>query len=74
MHLLLGVNACVSVIRNGKSEVVALYPLMPNRMTVDRDSAGPLCHKYSRGNDEAVQSKESSVILPPSDVLPYIIS
>ena len=37
-HLLLWGNAYAQVIRNGKGEVVALYPLMPNRMTVDRDS------------------------------------
>ena len=39
-HLLLWGNAFAQVIRNGKGEMVALYPLMPNRMTVDRDKAG----------------------------------
>jgi HK97 family phage portal protein len=33
-HLLLWGNAYVQIIRNGKGEVTALYPLMPNRMTV----------------------------------------
>ena len=37
-HLLLWGNAYAQVICNGKGEVIALYPLMPNRMTVDRDS------------------------------------
>lgn len=36
-HLLLWGNAYAQIIRNGKGEVVALYPLMPNRMTVDRN-------------------------------------
>ena len=36
-HLLLWGNAYAQIIRNGKGEVVALYPLMPSRMTVDRD-------------------------------------
>ena len=27
-------NAYAQIIRNGKSEVIALYPLMPDRMTV----------------------------------------
>ena len=36
-HLLLWGNAYAQVIRNGRNEVVALYPLMPNKMTVDRD-------------------------------------
>lgn len=36
-HLLLWGNAYAQIIRNGKGEIIALYPLMPNRMTVDRD-------------------------------------
>ena len=36
-HLLLWGNAYSQIIRNGKGEVVALYPLMPDRMKVDRD-------------------------------------
>ena len=39
-HLLLWGNAYAQIIRNGKGEVIALYPLMPDRMTVDRDSNG----------------------------------
>ena len=39
-HLLLWGNAYSQIIRNGKSEVVALYPLMPDRMKVDRDEQG----------------------------------
>ena len=68
-HLLLWGNAYAQVIRNGKGEVVALYPLMPNRMTVDRDSSGNLYYKYYRGSDEAIRSKEYEVILSPYDVL-----
>lgn len=41
-HLLLWGNAYAQIIRNGKGEVVALYPLMPNKMTVDRDERGQL--------------------------------
>ena len=41
-HLLLWGNAYAQIIRNGKGEVVALYPLMPNRMVVDRDEHGHL--------------------------------
>ncbi|WP_434533498.1 phage portal protein [Arcanobacterium hippocoleae] len=33
-HLLLWGNAFAQVIRNGRDEVIGLYPLMPNRMTV----------------------------------------
>lgn len=68
-HLLLWGNAYAQIIRNGKGEVVALYPLMPNRMTVDRDENGRLYYKYYRGSDEAIRNKEYEVILSPYDVL-----
>ena len=68
-HLLLWGNAYAQVIRNGKNEVVALYPLMPNKMTVDRDENGRLYYRYNRGQDEAVKSKDQTVILKPSDIL-----
>lgn len=68
-HLLLWGNAYAQIIRNGKGEAVALYPLMPNKMTVDRDENGRLFYKYYLGNDEAIRSKEYEVILSPYDVL-----
>ncbi len=68
-HLLLWGNAYAQIIRNGKNEVVALYPLMPNKMTVDRDTNGHLYYSYNRGNDEAIRDKQSTVILRPADVL-----
>ena len=62
-------NAYAQIIRNGKGEVVALYPLMPNRMTVDRDSSGHLFYSYQTSRDDAPTMKGGSVILKPSDVL-----
>ena len=68
-HLLLWGNAYAQIIRNGKGEVVALYPLMPNRMTVDRDSSGQLFYSYQMNNSDAPTMKTGTVILKPSDVL-----
>ena len=68
-HLLLWGNAYAQIIRNGKGEVVALYPLMPNRMTVDRDSSGQLFYTYQMNNTDAPTMKAGTVILKPSDVL-----
>lgn len=68
-HLLLWGNAYAQVIRNGRNEVVALYPLMPNKMTVDRDEHGHLYYEYQRSNDEAPTLKGSTVVLKPTDVL-----
>lgn len=68
-HLLLWGNAYAQIIRNGKGEVIALYPLMPDRMTVDRDKNGRLYYKYTKSNDDAPTMENGSVILDPSDVL-----
>nr|DAZ77932.1 MAG TPA: Portal [Caudoviricetes sp.] len=68
-HLLLWGNAYAQIIRNGKGEVVALYPLMPNRMSVDRDEHGQLYYTYTRASDEAKTMTGTTVLLPPSDVL-----
>ena len=68
-HLLLWGNAYAQIIRNGKGEVIALYPLMPNRMSVDRDSSGALYYTYTRYSDEAPKMNGMTVTLRPSDVL-----
>ncbi|MEA4824072.1 MAG: phage portal protein [Clostridiaceae bacterium] len=71
-HLLLTGNAYAQIIRNARGDVVALYPLMPDRMTVDRDSYGRLYYRYRKSSDDAPEigkAKQSDVILAPSDVL-----
>ncbi len=68
-HLLLWGNAYAQVIRNGKGEVTALYPLMPDRMTVDRDNEGQLYYEYRVSSDDAPINKTSTVKLRPQDVL-----
>ena len=68
-HLLLWGNAYAQIIRNGRSEVMALYPLMPDRMAVDRDDKGQLYYEYTTSADDAPISKGSIVRLKPSDVL-----
>ena len=67
-HLLLWGNAYAQIIRNSKGEVMALYPLMPNKMSVDRDENGQLYYQYLRSIDE-VGGKSETVILKPADVL-----
>ncbi len=67
-HLLLWGNAYAQVIRNGKGEVIALYPLMPNKMTVNRDDKGRLYYQYLRTLDETGHKTETVVLFPP-DVL-----
>ena len=68
-HLLLWGNAYAQIIRNGKGEVVALYPLMPNRMEVNRDKNGKLYYLYSTQSEDAPTMKGSTVYLDPAEVL-----
>jgi HK97 family phage portal protein len=48
MHLLLWGNSYTQIIRNGLGEVVALYPLLPSKMLVERDGkSGELIYNYT---------------------------
>lgn len=49
--------------------MVALYPLMPDRMTVDRDDKGRLYYEYRVSDSDAPTMKDGTVRLKPSDVL-----
>lgn len=68
-HLLLWGNAYAQIIRNGKGEVIALYPLMPNKMRVERDENGSLYYEYIHSSDEADTMKNTTVRLTPYNVL-----
>lgn len=68
-HLLLWGNAYAQIIRNGKGEVLALYPLMPDRMNVDRDEYGNIVYEYMVSQEDAPINKGSTVKLSPQEVL-----
>ena len=68
-HLLLWGNAYAQIIRNGRGDVIALYPLMPDRMRVDRDDKGNLFYEYQVSQEDAHTLKEGTVQLKPADVL-----
>ena len=68
-HLLLYGNAYCQILRNGRGEVIALYPLLPNRMTVERDENGQLFYRYQRYSEEPPTMDGNQVILSPEDVL-----
>ena len=68
-HLLLYGNCYSQIIRDGRGQVTALYPLMPNQMSVDRDERGQLYYTYLRSNEEAATMSGSTVYLMPEDVL-----
>ncbi|MCL2194362.1 MAG: phage portal protein [Oscillospiraceae bacterium] len=63
-HLLLWGNAYAQIIRNGWGRVVALYPLLPNRMQVER-IAGQLCYRYTPDDGVPVVLRRDEVLHIP---------
>ena len=51
-HLLLWGNAYSQIIRDGKNNVLALYPLLPDAVEVDRDEKGQIYYIYHAYTDE----------------------
>ena len=69
-HLLIYGNAYAQIIRNGRGDVVGLYPLMPDKMRVDRDEHNNLIYIYSRYDEANPNIKEQGdIILPAEQVL-----
>ena len=51
---------------------MALYPLMPDRVTVDRDSQGRLYYRYYKSSDDAPEvgkAKQADIVFAPTDIL-----
>lgn len=67
-HLLLWGNAYAQIIRNGRGEVVHLYPLRPDRMTVSRGRDGRLWYQYQRSTDDVDARKNETVVLRNDEV------
>ena len=51
INLLLWGNSYAQILRDGIGRVVGLYPLLPNRMSVDRDESGELVYTYTPMGD-----------------------
>ena len=68
-HILLWGNAFAQILRNGRGEVVGLYPLLPNKISVERDETGQLYYRYIRYENEPPTMDGNTVILMPEDVL-----
>ena len=69
-HLLIYGNAYAQIIRNGRGDVIGLYPLMPDKVRVDRDDRGRLIYRYSRYDEHNPNFKQQGeIILPMEQVL-----
>jgi HK97 family phage portal protein len=64
-HLLTYGNAYSQIIRSGRNNVVNLYPLQPDKMTVDRDSSGTLTYTYTDSEGRMVELKPANVLHIP---------
>ena len=61
-HLLLWGNAYAQIIRDGRGQVLGLYPLLPSKMDVSRADNGELVYTYSRGMDEYGSKKRTEQV------------
>lgn len=61
-HILLWGNSYSQIIRNGKGEVMALYPLLPEKMQVDRGNDGNIYYTYT-------SDKQGTVIFRKDEIL-----
>ncbi len=68
-HILLWGNGFAQILRNGRGGVIGLYPLLPNKMSVERDEKGQLFYRYLRYENEPPAMDGNTVILMPEDVL-----
>ena len=70
-HLLIWGNAYSQIIRDGTGKITALYPLMADKMKVDRDTEGRIYYEYRHSIKEAdtLGAKEETVRLEAYEVL-----
>lgn len=63
-HLLLWGNAYAQIIRDGGGKVIALYPMQPQQMKVDRTSAGEIYYEYQNDIGLVILRKEEVLHIP----------
>jgi len=71
-HLLLWGNAYAQIIRDGAGRVLALYPLLPSKMTVDRAPNGELYYTYRRDSEESRTNSKAGLVYLRSDEVLHI--
>ena len=63
-HLLLWGNAYAQIIRDGRGFPIALYPLLPDRMAVDRNESGELVYTYQSDKGHVKLRRENVLHIP----------
>ena len=71
IHLLLWGNAYAQILRDGRGNVLRLYPLLPDKMEVSRDSrTGEIYYTYTRSTEENPNfTDKGQITLRREDVL-----
>ena len=64
-HLLLWGNSYCQILRAGRGNIIGIYPLLPDRMEVDRDDKGKLTYAYSTTNGQTVKLRPEDVLHIP---------
>lgn len=68
-HLLLWGNSYCQIIRDGKNEVLALYPLLPENMEIDRNEKGEIYYIYHAYTDEKPGENGKDIIFQRDEIL-----
>lgn len=63
-HLLLWGNAYAQIIRDGRGFPIALYPLLPDRMAVDRRESGELVYTYQSDKGQVKLRRDNVLHIP----------
>ncbi|MEA1961272.1 MAG: phage portal protein [Bacillota bacterium] len=63
-HLLLWGNAYAQIIRDGRGKIQALYPLLPDKMTVDRSPKGELFYEYRKDTGSVLLRRDEVLHIP----------
>lgn len=71
-HLLIYGNAYAQIIRDRAGRVLQLYPLLPNKMTVDRDDNGQIIYKYNCYDSANPNIAERGIVILSSDDVLHI--
>ena len=67
-HLLLYGNAYAQIIRDGKNSVLALYPLLPENVEIDRDEQGRIYYIYHAYTDEVPGANNKDILFRRDEI------
>lgn len=68
-HLLLWGNAYAQIVRDGKNDILGLYPLLPENVEIDRAENGALFYTYHAYTDEVPGDHDKDIIFQREEIL-----